>query len=71
MAVELSFTTAALASFTHRISSSLSPERLVAPETSREYWVLTLLVPRPLEGRGWNHFRSGAGDSSPSFSGRS
>lgn len=69
--VELSLTTAALASSTDLISSLLSPDRLVAPERISRYRVLRLLVPRPLDGRGWNHLRSGAGVSWPFFSGRS
>ncbi len=77
--VELSAMTASLAATTwaQRVPSSaslvhwpltapLSAERLVAPERISEYWVLTLLVPSPLEGRGWNHFRSGFAASSGS-----
>ncbi|MGX1512446.1 hypothetical protein RKD44_003734 [Streptomyces collinus] len=67
---ELSFTTAALASFTHWRSSGLSAERLVAPDRISLYWVLTLLLPRPFWGRPWNHFRSGSGVSRPCPSGR-
>src|SRR6478735_7971860 len=73
VAVELSLTTAALAAVTQSIRSLLSPDRLVAPDRISEYCVLTLLLPRPLEGRGWNHFRSGrtaSSASSGSFFGR-
>ncbi len=57
----LSASTAFFASLTHLIRSGLSPERLVAPERISAYRVLTLLAPRPLDGRGWNHRRSGRG----------